>query len=480
MRDPRRHARGRTSTAPGSSPCRPHRATTSRNSSMFSVRRCTWHERRSPNERLSPCSGRLWKIRSRSPARTKRFASGTIEPNAPLRRRRSTINAPSGGYSSSSDRSVSRPHCESTVCTRVRRSESAKPRSSTCPTRTSSSMRDSLAAARRIVVKVGTTSLTRGDGSLNPLRIDTLVDELCELLDDAREIVCVTSGAIGAGLGPLGFKTRPKDMPSLQAAAAVGQSHLMDAYNSAFERRGRVCAQVLVTRSDFVHRQQYVNALNTFSRLLALRAVPVVNENDTVATDEIRFGENDLLAALVANLVRADLLVMLSDVDGLHSDGTGPIVGEVDAITPDIEKLAGGSASGLGSGGMRSKLDAVRIAVASGVPAVIAGFRRGALTRILGGRDVGTVVVDAGARHAIVDLNRSLLAAGVKGTDGSFLPGDAVDIVDEDGRVFARGLVGFSSEELGRVDGMDSARVSEVVGDAREVVHRDELVVLVP
>ncbi|HYZ93283.1 MAG TPA: glutamate 5-kinase [Actinomycetota bacterium] len=366
-------------------------------------------------------------------------------------------------------------------------------------------MRDSLAAARRIVVKVGTTSLTRGDGSLNPRRIDTLVDELCELLDDAREIVCVTSGAIGAGLGPLGFKTRPKDMPSLQAAAAVGQSHLMDAYNSAFERRGRVCAQVLVTRSDFVHRQQYVNALNTFSRLLALRAVPVVNENDTVATDEIRFGENDLLAALVANLVRADLLVMLSDVDGLHSDGTGPIVGEVDAITPDIEKLAGGSASGLGSGGMRSKLDAVRIAVASGVPAVIAGFRRGALTRILGGRDVGTlfkpsaskltsrkawigyatsskgtVVVDAGARHAIVDLNRSLLAAGVKGTDGSFLPGDAVDIVDEDGRVFARGLVGFSSEELGRVAGMDSARVSEVVGDAREVVHRDELVVLVP
>ncbi len=364
-------------------------------------------------------------------------------------------------------------------------------------------MRESLRDARRVVVKVGTTSLTRASGRLDPTRIDRLVDELCELIDAGREIVCVTSGAIAAGLGPLGLDGRPKDMPTLQAAAAVGQSHLMDAYNSAFEGRGRVCAQVLLTRSDFVHRQQYVNALNTFRRLLALRAVPVVNENDTVATDEIRFGENDLLAALVANLVRADLLVMLSDVDGLHQGRRGPIIREVETITPEVERLAGGSGSALGSGGMRSKLDALRIAVASGVPAVIAGFRRGALKRVLDGRDVGTlfkpsaakltsrkawigyaaslkgsVVVDAGARRAICDGNRSLLAAGVKGTDGSFVPGDAVNIVDEDGRTFARGLVGFSSEELGRIAGMDSARMSEIVGDAREVVHRDELVVL--
>jgi glutamate 5-kinase len=364
-------------------------------------------------------------------------------------------------------------------------------------------MRESLQNVRRVVVKVGTTSLTHANGRLNPRRIDALVEELCGLLDDGREIVCVTSGAIAAGLGPLGLASKPRDMPTLQAAAAVGQSHLMDAYNSAFESRGRVCAQVLLTRSDFVHRQQYVNALNTFRRLLALGAVPVVNENDTVAIDEIRFGENDLLAALVANLVRADLLVMLSDVDGLHDGRTGPIIGEVSTITPDIERLAGGSASTLGSGGMRSKLDAVRIAVASGVPAVIAGFRRSALTRVLEGRDVGTlftpsaakltsrkawigyaasskgkVIVDAGARRAITDGNRSLLAAGVKATDGSFLPGDPVDIVDESGSTFARGLVGFSSEELDRIVGMDSARVSEIVGDAREVVHRDELVVL--
>jgi glutamate 5-kinase len=363
--------------------------------------------------------------------------------------------------------------------------------------------RESVRISRRVVVKVGTSTITRANGRLDPARIDRLVGELCEQLDAGREIVCVTSGAIAAGLGPLGLSRRPKDMPTLQAAAAVGQSHLMDAYASAFENRGRVCAQVLLTRSDFVHRQQYVNALNTFRRLLALGAVPVVNENDTVATDEIRFGENDLLAALVANLVRADVLVLLSDVDGLHEGRGGPLVAEVAAVTPAIERLAGGSESALGSGGMRSKLDAVRIATASGVPAVIARFGRGVLARVLAGKELGTlfnasaskltsrkawigyattpkgsVVVDAGAHAAIAERNRSLLAAGVKRVEGTFAPGDAVDIVDEDGTPFARGLVGFSSEELERIAGLDSARIAKVVGGAREVVHRDELVVL--
>lgn len=364
-------------------------------------------------------------------------------------------------------------------------------------------MRDALRKARRVVVKVGTSSLTRDDGRLEPKHVEGLVEELCALLESGREIVCVTSGAIAAGLGPLGLEKRPKDMPTLQAAAAVGQSHLMDAYATAFESRGRACGQVLVTRSDFLHRQQYVNAQNTFQRLLALGAVPVVNENDTVSTDEIKFGENDLLAALVANLVKADVLVMLSDVDGLHDGRDGPVIGEVDDITPAIEALAGGSASSLGSGGMRSKLDAARIASASGVPVVIAGFGPGALKRVLDGEAVGTlfhahpsrltsrkawigyattprgrVVVDDGARAAVVERNRSLLAAGVKSVEGSFQPGDAVEIVDENGRAIARGLVGFSSDELQRIVGMDSAGVSKEVGDAREVVHRDELVVL--
>ena len=364
-------------------------------------------------------------------------------------------------------------------------------------------MRDRLKDARRVVVKIGSTSLTNRDGTLDPPRVDRLVADLCELLDGGREIVCVTSGAVAAGLGPLGLQRRPKDMPTLQAAAAVGQSHLMDAYQTGFESRGRVCGQVLLTRSDFVHRQQYVNALNTFRRLLALGAVPVVNENDTVAVDEIRIGENDLLAALVANLVKADVLVIMSDVDGLHDGRDGPVIAEVDKITPEIEALAGPTASEHGSGGMRTKLDAARIATASGVRAVIARFEIGMLRRVLAGEDVGTlfhasaskltsrkawigyattprgrVVVDDGARRAVAERNRSLLAAGVKRVEGSFAVGDTVEIVDESGSAFARGLVGFASEELAKIVGLDSAKVSELVGDAREVVHRDELVVL--
>lgn len=364
-------------------------------------------------------------------------------------------------------------------------------------------MRDRLAQAKRVVVKIGTTSLTRPNGTLDPPRVERLVDELCSLLAAGKEIVCVSSGAIAAGLVPLGLKRRPKDISTLQAAAAVGQSHLMDAYASAFESRGRVCGQILLTRADFVHRQQYVNALNTFRRLLALGAVPVVNENDTVAVDEIKFGENDLLAALVANLVRADVLVLLSDVDGLHAGRGGPVIGEVDRITPEIDEMAGGPATVYGSGGMRSKLDAARIAAASGIPSVVARFRKGELTRILDGKPVGTlfhagtskltsrkawiafatsprgrVLVDDGAVRAIVDGNRSLLAAGVKGVEGTFVPGDTVDIVDGGGTALARGLVGFSSEELERVAGLDSKRITELLGGAREVVHRDELVVL--
>jgi glutamate 5-kinase len=364
-------------------------------------------------------------------------------------------------------------------------------------------MRDRLKDAKRVVVKIGSTSLTRPNGRLDPQRVDKLVADLCALLDVGYEVVCVTSGAIAAGLDPLGLSRRPKDMPSLQAAAAVGQSHLMDAYASSFEGRGRVCGQVLVTRADFLHRQQYVNAQNTFRRLLALGAVPVVNENDTVSIDEIKFGENDLLAALVANLVRADVLVLLSDVDGLHDGGPGgPLVEEVERIS-DVEVHAGGSSSAHGSGGMRTKLDAARIATASGVPVVITRFRIGALKRVLSGKPVGTlfhanaakltsrkawigyattpsgrVIVDAGARSALAERNRSLLAAGVKGVEGTFSPGDTVEIVDETGHAFARGLVGFTSDELERIAGLDSAAVSKLVGGSREVVHRDELVVL--
>ena len=364
--------------------------------------------------------------------------------------------------------------------------------------------RERVATARRVVVKVGSSSLTGRGARLDPARVDRFVEELCTLLDGRHEIVCVSSGAIAAGLAPLGLRRRPADMPTLQAAAAVGQLHLMDTYAGAFEARGGLCAQVLLTRQDFVHRGRYVNALHTFQRLLSLGVVPVVNENDTVATDEIRFGENDLLAALVANLVRADVLVLLSDVDGLHRRD-GSLVGEVDEITDEVDRLARGSRSSVGSGGMRSKLAAARIATASGVPVVFARFRKGTLTRVLDGKTVGTlfaahpsrlaprkawiayatvpsgrVIVDDGARVALCEGNRSLLAAGVCGVDGSFAAGDAVDVVDASGRAFARGLVGFSSDELARIAGMGSSAIGELLGPAaaREVVHRDELVVL--
>ena len=286
--------------------------------------------------------------------------------------------------------------------------------------------RDRVSEAKRVVVKIGSTSLTHEGGRLDPSRVDVLVSDLVDLLADGRELVCVTSGAVAAGLEPLGLSRKPTQVAKLQAAAAVGQSHLMDAYQTAFESRGRVCGQVLLTRSDFLHRGRYVNAQNTFNTLLGFGAVPVVNENDTIATDEIRFGENDLLAALVANLVGADVLVLLSDVDGLHDGGAdGPLIDEIDAITPEIDAMAGGSRSGLGSGGMRSKLDAARIATASGVSVVIARARDGVLKEVLGGDQIGTlfhaasskltarkawigyastptgtVVVDAGARKA--------------------------------------------------------------------------------
>ncbi|HVE92901.1 MAG TPA: glutamate 5-kinase [Actinomycetota bacterium] len=363
--------------------------------------------------------------------------------------------------------------------------------------------RAAVAASRRVVVKVGTSALTTPSGRLDRRRIDRFAQELCDQVDGGRQMVCVSSGAIAAGLGPLGLSRRPTDMASLQAAAAVGQSHLMHAYSTAFENRGRACGQVLLTRQDVMHRHAYVNALNTFRRLLALGCVPVVNENDTIATDEIRFGENDLLAALVANLVGADALLLLSDVEGLHESADGPVVGEVETVDDTVEQMATGGGSGLSSGGMKSKLAAAKIATRSGIPVVIGRFRSGAVGRILSGGRVGTlfhpvegrmakrkawiafatvargkVMVDEGARSAIAAGNRSLLAAGVRGVEGTFSPGDAVDIVDDGGVAFARGLVGFSSDELARVAGMDSRAVGELVGRGREVVHRDELVVL--
>ncbi len=355
---------------------------------------------------------------------------------------------------------------------------------------------------RRLVVKVGSTGLTAADGSLDQRQISALVTQIAAARAGGRATVLVSSGAIAAGLGPLGLRRRPSDVPSLQAAASVGQGFLVHAYRIAFARRKLVAGQVLLTQDDFVHRKSYLNARTTLERLFELGAVPIVNENDAVATEEIRFGDNDRLAALVANLVHADLLVILSDIDGLYSADPkrhrATLLEHVDDVDAVAGLRAGRSRSGVGSGGMASKIEAVRIATASGVGVVIANARRPRILEgILRGDPVGTyfpprgrkassrklwiafarsargtLFVDSGARDALVSGKKSLLPAGVTRYEGHFEIGDAVDIAGPDGAVFGKGLVNYDASEI------DEIRGRRVGDGVREVVHRDSLVIL--
>ena len=356
----------------------------------------------------------------------------------------------------------------------------------------------------RVVVKVGSTSLVDETGHADETRMQTLCDQIVDIKAAGFEVILVSSGAIAAGLGPLGLAGRPTDIPTLQAAAAVGQGRLLSRYAGHLESAGFITAQVLLTRYDFMHRQQYLNASNTFDRLLALGAIPVVNENDTVAVDEIRFGDNDLLAALVANLTRADLLVLLTDAAGVFAADPrvlpdAHLLDEVDKITPELEKAAGGRGSDLASGGMASKIAAAWIATFSGVSVVVAGAAEPeVLIRCAKGDKVGTyfhphphrasarrlwiafaqppkgtVLVDPGARKAVVEAKKSLLPVGVVEIRGKFSDGDIVDVAVRGGSVFARGLVRYSSEELDRARGRSTIELS-----GREVIHRDHLVVL--
>ena len=355
--------------------------------------------------------------------------------------------------------------------------------------------REAVASAARVVVKVGSSSLTTASGGLDTGRLDALVDAVA-----ARPgLVLVSSGAIAAGLAPLGLSRRPRDLATQQAAASVGQAELVHAYSLAFARHGRTVGQVLLTADDVVRRAHYRNAQTTLDRLLALGVVPVVNENDAVATDEIRFGDNDRLAALVAHLVRADALVLLSDVDGLY-DGDPRLPGS--SLVPevrgpgDLAGLAiGGSSSGLGTGGMASKVDAARVATGAGVPVLLSSAERvgdalagvggtffaptGARTsaRLLwlahASTPTGRLVLDAGAVAAVVDRRLSLLPAGVTAVDGDFVAGDPVDLVDPAGVPVARGLVGYDAVELPPLLGRSTRELG-----LREVVHRDDLVVL--
>jgi glutamate 5-kinase len=366
--------------------------------------------------------------------------------------------------------------------------------------------RENVADARRIVVKVGSSSLTTAVGGLDADRVDALVDVLAK--HEGKEVVLVSSGAIAAGLAPLGLERRPRDLARQQAAASVGQGLLVARYTASFARYGRRVGQVLLTEDDTSRRAHYRNAYRTLDQLLAMGAVPVVNENDTVATDEIRFGDNDRLAALVAHLVRADLLVLLSDVDGLY-DGNpaAPGSSRIAEVTGpgDLAGVDIGSAgdSGVGTGGMVTKVEAARIAAAAGVPVVLTSAGRAG--DALSGRDTGTcfhatgrrtagrllwlahassprgaLVLDDGAVAAVVDRNSSLLPAGISRVEGDFTAGDPVELRDGAGRAVARGLVNFDAREIPRLIGRSTRELARELGPAyeREVVHRDDLVLL--
>jgi len=364
--------------------------------------------------------------------------------------------------------------------------------------------------ARRIVVKVGSSTLTRA-GEVRPRRFSDLAREITAAMDDHREVVLVSSGAIAVGAHRLAWPHFGRSVREKQAAAAVGQIGLIELYQRRFERRGRRVGQVLVTRGGLEDRERFLNARHTLLELLRLGVVPIVNENDTVATDEIRFGDNDNLAATVVNLVEADLLIILTDVAGLHVEKprTGrplpELYGVVPEITKEIEASAQGSDTAFGRGGMLTKLEAAKSAARSGAATVLcSGEERNGITRVLSGEALGTLflpgdklasrkhwlafttrtrgelVLDEGACKALVDRGRSLLPAGVVEVRGRFGVGDVVACIDLAGRELARGLVTYGAEDLRRIQGLATREIGRVLGynNGDAVIHRDDLVLL--
>jgi glutamate 5-kinase len=368
---------------------------------------------------------------------------------------------------------------------------------------TASLARAAVAGARRTVVKVGSSSLTNR-GQLAPDRLDALVDALAGRVAEGGQIVLVSSGAIAAGIGPLGLRARPRDLATQQAAASVGQLLLAERYAASFARYGLRVGQVLLTADDLHRRGHYRNAQRTLDRLLALGVLPIVNENDTVATHEIRFGDNDRLAALVAHLVQADALVLLSDVDGLYTGRPGSGDARFIAEVSSIGELAGidvsRSGSHVGSGGMSSKVDAAAIATSEGVPVLLASAAAapaalrgqvGTAFTASGGRSAsrlfwlrhattprGSLMLDPGAVLAVVQRRMSLLPAGITAVRGDFYSGEPVELLDGSGTAIARGLVGYDAADLPQLLGR---RTTDLPAEfRREVVHRDDLVVLAP
>ncbi|OGL46754.1 MAG: glutamate 5-kinase, partial [Candidatus Schekmanbacteria bacterium RBG_16_38_10] len=361
------------------------------------------------------------------------------------------------------------------------------------------------------VVKIGSSVLTKGKDGLNVHHIENIANEISKLKSDKYEFVIVTSGAMAAGRLELNISKKTEDIPTKQAAAAIGQSRLMWAYEKAFSKYGIKVAQLLLTHDDLSERKRYLNARNTLFTLLKYGIIPVVNENDTVAVDEIKFGDNDFLSAAISNMVDADLLFILTDVDGLYDSDPGEeksvkLIHIVEDVTPEIEKMITSTKSAMGTGGMAAKVKAAAKATISGVTTVIASGKNPlVLEEFLGGKEVGTlflpkkkplksrkhwigytrkihgrVTVDDGAREALTKGGKSLLSSGIISVDGRFDEGDSVLCVDRNGKWFAKGLVNYNSSDLMRIMGKKSKEIEGILGhkDYDEVIHRDNLVII--
>lgn len=364
--------------------------------------------------------------------------------------------------------------------------------------------RAQLATAHRIVVKIGSSSLTRPDGRLNVPALRKLVDVLAEQVQHGKQIVLVSSGAVAAGFVPLGLQQRPNDLATAQAAAAVGQTNLMACYNDAFAAYELTTGQILLTAADTVRRHRYFHVVQVFERMLELGAIPIVNENDALATSEFRFGDNDRLAALVAQIVQADALVLLTDVNGLFTAPPTTPGAERIPVIHDVRQIAGvtvtGRGSSFGTGGMITKLQSAEMATVSGIPVMLTTASN--IAAAFAGDDVGTwfvpaasrarrrkmwlehaagltgrLLVDAGAERAVRERGASLLAAGIRDVQGEFAAGDPVEIAADGGDVFAHGIVAYASTELPRMLGRSTEQMRAELGEdyTRSVVHRDDL-----
>lgn len=372
--------------------------------------------------------------------------------------------------------------------------------------------RASLKDAKRIVIKVGSSTITHGLNGRNFAQIDRLAKEISDLQNQGKEMILVTSGAVAVGVKKLNLKEKPKTVPEKQAAAAVGQGVLMNTYEKTFAEYGQIVAQILLTPVEALNRTRYTNARNTFLTLINQGVIPIVNENDVVAVDELKFGDNDSLSAIVAGIIDADLVIILSDVDGLYTanpakDPTAKLVSVVDEITPQIVASAGEAGSSVGTGGMYTKVQAAKIATTSGINLVIAsGSEKQAMQKIVDGKDVGTlflskenrlklrkrwiafgskiagkIKVDLGCQKAIKREGAcSILPAGIICVEGDFEVGSTISVVDENGKELARGLTHYPSCDIEKIKGLKTNELEKVLFHKtfNEVIHRDDLVVM--